>query len=350
MYTSRWKRWLFQFITADVLKMQIAIWLIVIELLAAVGGFMWLEGYSLIDALYMTVITISTVGYGEVAPLSDAGKIFTSVLIVVNIGVFTYTATAFTYWIVQGALFHKMWKRDMERRIQKLQDHVIVVGYGRFGREVAQHLREMDIPFVVVEKDPEVVEELKRDPMMLFVEGDATSDEVLRMAGIEQAKAFITAVHDDTTNLYGVLSARHINQKLNIISRAQDNKSAEKLRLAGASHVVLPMKIGGFYMAALVTRPDAVEFLSVLAKEPHAEITFEEYHYDELPEPFRDKSIRDLNFRNRTGVNIIAVRMPDGTFVVNPSPDTPIVAGSSIIVIGTKEQIERMLELIPKVK
>ncbi len=350
MRQSRVHTFLSRYFTGDTLSLKFAIALFLLELVLGVGGYIWIEGYRFIEAFYMTIITISTVGYGEVKSLSPAGQLFTTILIILNIGIFGYAASAFTYFIIQGNIFKKLKRRDMDKRINLLHHHVVLAGYGRFGDEIANQLREMEVPFVIIEKEDEVIEQIKNQKDLLYIHGDATEDQVLLDAGIKRADAIITAVHDDTSNLYTVLSARQLQPGISIISRAQTAKAGDKLKLAGASHVVLPKKIGGFYMAALVHKPDAIEFFSFLTNKPNADISFEEYHYEQLPESFRDKSLNQIEFRKKTGVNVIAYRDQEGKFVVNPPADLVIAPNTSIIVIGTREQICKMLEFCPKIQ
>ncbi len=344
------KQLLSRFFSGETLNLKVAVFLILLEVTLGILGYVFFERYTWVEAFYMTIITISTVGYGEIHPLSSQGQFFTSVLILVNLVIFAYTASAFTYYIVQGAFFIKLKRRDMDKKIKVLRNHVILAGFGRFGDEVAEQLRLMEVPFVIIEKDEHIIRAMDISKNLLYIHGDATEDEVLIEAGIKHASAIITAVHDDTSNMYTVLSARQLQPQINIISRAQTAKAARKLKLAGASHVVLPKQIGGFYMAALVTKPDAVEFFSYLTNKSNADISFEEYHYDELPDSFKNKTLQSIRFRKRTGVNVIAYRNPEGRFVVNPPPDLIIAPNTSIIVIGSRDQIDKMLQFCPKIK
>ena len=329
------------------LNLRYAISLFVFEILLGVIGYAYLENYSFTEAFYMTMITISTVGYGEVRALSPSGQTFTTLFIFLNLGVFAYSASAFSYFIVQGQIFKTMRKKELSRKIKTLTNHVIVCGYGRYGREIAYHFESMKLPFVVIESDDQIIDEIESiDRNILFIHGDSTLDEVLLEAGIKNAKSLVIALHNDTCNLYTVLSARQLNPNIIIISRAQDQKAHDKLLLAGATHVVMPKQIGGFYMASLVTKPDAVEFFTFMTTEYNTEITFEEFHYDQLPDQFKDKSLSEINFRNATGANVVGYKNNLGKYIVNPSPDQVLEKASSIIVLGTPKQIEKTINIL----
>lgn len=322
------------------LNMRWAIVLIVAELAAGIIGYMQLEDFSLIEAFYMVIITISTVGYSEVHTLSSEGQLFTTILIILNIGIFAYLLAVFSYYVTSGELFKQIHFSLIGKKISQLENHVIICGYGRYGREVSLHFLNHNIPFVVVEKDGDVVEEIQQnDQKILYIHDDATKDEVLEEAGIEKARALIAALPDDSENLFIVLSARQLSQQLNIISRASESRSQRKLELAGADHIIMPEQIGGFYMATLVSKPGATEFFSYITRELESDIEFEELKYENMPHSCQGIAIKDLHIRKETGTNIIAYRPPDGNYIVNPSPDTILHPKSSFIVIGNREQL-----------
>ena len=329
--------------------MRWAFLLIVGELMFGIVGYAQLEGYSLREAFYMVVITISTVGYSEVRPLSSDGQLFTSILIVLNIGIFAYLLAVFSYYVTSGELFKRIHFSLIIKKIKHLENHVIVCGYGRYGREVSLHFLHHNIPFVVIEKNMEVIEEIQHsDQKILYLHNDATKDEVLQEAGIAHARALIAALPDDSENLFIVLSARQLNRKLNIISRASQARSQRKLELAGADHIIMPEQIGGFYMATLVSKPGATEFFSYITRELESDIEFEELEYENMPVSCQGLAIKDLHLRKETGTNIIAYRPPAGNYIVNPSPDTVLHPKSSFIVIGNREQLEALRKFMEK--
>lgn len=325
------------------LNSRLALVLVLLELTGGMAGFIWIEGYSLREAFYMVVITVSTVGYAEVQPLSPDGQLFASFLIIANIGIFAYVLSVFSYYVVSGEMLKNMHFSLINKKIDQLKDHVIICGYGRYGREVSAHFRHHGTPYVIVEKAPAVIEHIQQsEEKLLYVEDDATKDEALKAAGIDHAKALLAALPDDSENLFIVLTARQLNPKINIISRATEARSKRKLELAGASHVVMPEQIGGFYMATLVSKPGATEFFSYITRELESDIAFGEISYGTMPPACRGLAISDLKIRKETGANIIAWKPADGRYIVNPPPETKLEKDSTFIVLGNQEQLAKL--------
>ncbi len=349
MLTTR--QWQFYSVPGTFLSNRIAVILVIGVFLFGIGGYTYFEGYNLREAFYMMVITVSTVGYGEVRPLSPEGELFTSVLIIMNFGIFAYVLSVFSFYVVNGQFFKAMHSNLINKKIAQLENHVIVCGYGRYGKEVSQHFQQHNTPYVIVETNRDVIDEIQRsEERLLYIQDDATNDETLTNAGIGRAKALIAALPDDSENLYIVLSARQLNPKINIISRATLEKSQKKLKLAGANHVVMPEQIGGFYMATLVSKPGATEFFSYITRESESDIEFEEISADNMPQSCLDKTIRELGIRKQTGTNIIGFRNPEGEYIVNPGPETKLVAHSSFIVLGTHEQLDTLRAYLRRLK
>ena len=223
-----------------------------------VVGYMFFEGFDFWEAVYMTVITVTTVGFNEVKPLSFEGRIFTIFLILGSFGTFAYTITEVTKYVVDGEFRRLLLHMRVDRSINKLRNHTILCGYGRNGRQAYQTLIENGVNCVVVEKDKEILAELTDNSNVLYVEGDATHDDVLIRAGIKDARALISALPNDADNLFVVLTARVNNSKIKIISRASEDNSDTKLRHAGVDNVIMPDKVGGAHMAQLVVKPDVV--------------------------------------------------------------------------------------------
>lgn len=329
------------------LKLRWAVALIVAEIFFGVLGYMRLEGMSFLDAFYMVVITISTVGYTEVGQMSNGGRIISTILIIVNIGIFAYLLAVVSYYITSGEFFKRLHFTMIDNKIAQLENHVIVCGYGRYGQEVSEQFLGRKIPFVLVEKNEQVIEYIQHnDKKLLYLHADATKDETLKKAGIEKAKALITALPDDAENLFVVLTARQLNDKINIISRAMESRSQEKLKFAGANHVIMPEKVGGFYMAKLVNEPGATEFFTYISRDLDADVFFEEIKYENMPTNCRDMAIKDLNIRQATGSNIIAYKPPEGKYIVNPSPDISLCPNSSFIVLGNRQQLNALKEYL----
>lgn len=337
----------FHRVPSSLLSLRGALVLLLLDLLLGILGFHLVEGFGMIDAVYMTVITLSTVGYTEVQPLSPVGQLFTSAFILINIGLFAYLLAVFSYYVIEGKIFKSMHLDLIKKNIDKLEGHVILCGYGRYGKEAAMHFRKHQIPFVIIDSNPQEIENIqKSEERLLYVEDDATHDEALHAAGIRRARAIICALPDDSENLFIVLTARQLSTGIAIISRAKDPRSQKKLLLAGADHVVMPDQIGGFYMATLVSKPSAVEFFSFITNEARSDIGFEEIAFERLPPSCMGKSIRDLHLRRATGANIIGFRHPDGHYEVNPGPDTVLAPGSSFIVLGSHEQLRALVHFL----
>ena len=307
---------------------------------------MFIEHYTLIDAFYMTIITVATVGFGEVHPLSDAGKIFTALLIMTSFGIFAYSISLITRYIVDGEFQHFFKSYRMNNTIEKIENHVIICGYGRNGKQAAHVLKQHNQRFVVIEQKHEVVSSITHRFSHLLIEGNATDDEVLQKAGIARAKALITTLPTDADNLFIVLSARSLNANLTIISRASDDNSDKKLKTAGANNVIMPDKVGGAHMASLVLKPDVVEFIDYITAQGENNINLEEFTFTDLREELRNKTIADIDVRSKSGANIIGFKTDGGEFIVNPSPDTKIIPNAKLFVLGTNEQIKKLKELL----
>ncbi|MCB0395839.1 MAG: potassium channel protein [Flavobacteriales bacterium] len=314
-----------------------------------VSGYMILEGYSFADALYMTVITVSTVGFREVGDLSQSGRIFTIVLIVTSFGTFAYAVSAVTVFVVEGE-FQRFFKdQKLTREIQKLNNHVVICGFGRNGRQAAAQLQAHGQPYIVIEQKEESLSVIREHSEHLVLEGDATQDEVLEEARIGHARALITTLPKDADNLLVVLTARGMNKDLMIISRASDEHSDKKLKRAGADNVIMPDKIGGAHMASLVVKPDVIEFIDYIVGQYSLSTNLEEISFENLPEDLRNKTISELEIRKRSGANIVGFRTSQGAFVINPSPETRIESNSKVFVLGTPEQVGKLKDILLKV-
>ena len=345
--THKWIPWRLNPIPGTILDFNLAIAIFIIDLLIGITGFMWLEQFEFIDALYQTVITISTVGFTEVKKLDDTGKIFVSVYILFNIGVFAYILSVISYYVIQGEIFKTMHLNQVKNAIEQLSNHVIVCGFGKYGKEITQHFLQQKIPFVIIDINPERIAAIQGAAQnILYVEDDATHDEALVAAGITRARSLIAALPEDSDNVFIVLTARQLNPQLDIISRAKDPKSQKKLMLAGANHVVMPEQIGGFYMATLVSKPGAVEFFSFITTEHSSDIGFEELSYENAPAKCRGLTLSELKIRPSTGANVIGFRDATGYYHINPSADATLLPNTSFIVLGDKRQLNKLKEYL----
>ncbi len=316
-------------------------------LLVGTIGYIYLEDYSWMDAFYMTVITVSTVGFGEISPLHPMGKLFTSLLIITTFGTFAYVISMITRYLISGQykVYYKTFQ--VNNQLEKLSNHVMICGYGRNGRQAVKTFQAHGVPFVVIENELDLVHKIREeDPGVLVIEGDATDDSVIIKAGINRAVALITTLPKDADNLFVVLTARDINKNLNIISRASDDRSEHKLRIAGANNVILPDKVGGAHMASLVTSPDLVQFLDQISMLGEDETTLVEIQFKNLPADFEHKSILELEKRYQTGARIIGFKTPENKIIVNPSPETELVPKSKLFVLGNTDQIVKLKEAL----
>ncbi|XVJ67652.1 MAG: potassium channel protein [Lacibacter sp.] len=309
-----------------------------ILLLTGTFGYMLIEKYSFFDALYMTVITVGTVGYMEVHPLSMAGRVFTVCIILVNIGAFTFFVTYLTRYLLDGEFIRTYKQMKMDNAIQQLRNHVIVCGFGRNGTECAQVLHHNNIPFVVVEEKNELPDDL---PFKVdyFMKGDATKDETLHEAGIEHARAIIATMPIDADNLFMVLTARQLNPNITIISRASQDSSVGKLKIAGANNVIMPDKIGGAQMATLVLNPDVQEMIALMASKNNKQFQLVEMVAT------KNTSLNDLNLWVRTGSTLLAVKNAN-EYILNPGPSFVIHGGERLILMGSEEQLEQAKRLL----
>lgn len=290
----------------------------------------------------MTVITISTVGFNEVKKLSFEGRLFTVLLIMSSFGTFAYTITEVTKYVIDGEFRRLLLHYRVDRNINKLKNHTIICGYGRNGKQAYQTLKEHGVTCVVVEKDKAIVSDLMESDEVLYVEGDATHDDVLIRAGIKEARALITSLPADADNLFVVLTARVNKHGIKIISRASEDNSDTKLRHAGVDNVIMPDKVGGAHMAQLVVKPDVVEFIDMLTGQSTVDTHIEEIQCDLLPKSHIGQTIQELNVRKNWGANIVGFKTSDGEYVFNPTPDTRLLAGSKLFVLGTSKQITDM--------
>ncbi len=323
-------------------ELQLAVRLVLFVLLLGTAGYMVIENYNWVDAIYMSVITVSTVGFGEVQKLSLEGKLFTSCLIIFSIGTYAYAISAFTRYFGDYELLKKLKQKRVQKEITKLKQHVVICGYGRNGKQASKTLRLHDKDFVVIETNADLIPIIKEDGFPHTIEGDATSDIILESANLEHASALITALPSDALNLYVVLSARQINKDLIIISRASSSQSVKKLRIAGADNVIMPDKVGGSHMASLVVTPDVVEFIEHISVGGGNNINLEEITFSEIPENYKYKTLREMNIRYQTGCTVIGFKTEEGDYVINPSADTVLIQDSKFFVLGTPEQIKTL--------
>ena len=320
-----------------------------VYLLAAVGvtlatgtmGFVLIDHYPPFDAFYMTLITMTTVGYGEIHPLSHAGRIFNSFLIAFGVTTIFIAIGAMTQTIIEREFGEAIGKRRNKRMIDKLKDHYIVCGFGRVGRGAAAELHHAGVPFVVVDSDPDRVERAIFAGM-LAVAADATRDETLHQVGIERARGLVTALATDADNLFVLLSAKGLNPRIYVAARAAEEGAEAKMRRAGADAVFAPYSITGHRLAQSLLRPHVVQFLDFTTKDIGMDIAIEQVRVSESSEMV-DKNLRQMQLSRDVGVIVMAIRRADGQMLFNPTADAAVHAGDFLIVMGSQENL-RMLE------
>lgn len=303
-----------------------------------------LEGWSLADSLYQVVITLSTVGFGEIHELSEQGRMHTSILICLGVGSFAYLIGSITQFLVEGRL-EKFWeKRKMQKYIDSLENHYIVCGYGRIGSVVTAELIQEDCQTVVIESDPEVIAQMDKDKV-LYVVGNATSDTCLMSAGMKRAAAIISTLDKDAENLYVTLTAKQLVPNIKVIARAANKDSIKKLEYAGADRVLTPHVLGGMRMAQLVLRPTVTNFLDLAIHGKSLELQIEEFLISKKSQ-LVGQNLIESNIRPRYNLIIIAIQKYNGKMYFNPQPISEIEAGDILVAIGKKENLEKLKKII----
>jgi len=308
-----------------------------------VAGFHWLEGFSPVDSLYMTVITISTVGFGEVHPLSPLGRLFTIGLILGGVGIVAYTLTAGMEYLVSGE-WRSQWIERRERQmLDTLSGHIIVCGFGRVGRFVAQDLKAEEVPFVILEKDPERVEQTRRFGY-LVLQGNAANENLLEQAGIRRARGLVAAVDSDAENVYIALTARGLNPGLYIIARANFEESEPKLLRAGADRVLLPYRISGKRMVTMLLRPEVADFLDEVSFAGGMELLLEQVTL-EKESALEGLTLAEARSALKADITVLAYKEPGSTKNLRPGPDTKLTGGMQILALGTRDDLRRLMQM-----
>ncbi|MDC1492737.1 potassium channel protein [Flavobacteriaceae bacterium] len=318
-----------------------AIFLLLILVLFAILGYKFISGLSWIDSIYMAIITISFVGFEELT-MSSQSKIFVIILVISSAIILGYSIKIITEYIV-SLYSEKIKGKKMQKIIDNFENHTIVCGYGKNGSQVVKKLAAYDKKFVIIEKNQDIIDKNNSDKS--FVNGDAVLDDVLLQSGILKASSLICTLPTDADNLFIVLTAKQLNPHLKIISKASEETSYSKLKLAGADNVIMPNKIGGDHMASLVVVPGILEFVDNLSIVGKSEINLEEISTDKLFDTISKKTIKDLDLRKKTGCSIIGYKDPQGKYVINPDAELILEANSKIIVLGKSEQIQHLNSL-----
>lgn len=302
------------------------------------AGYMIIEKWDFLDALFMSVETLTTVGYGFIKPLSEAGRIFTIIYILFGVILFLYLAAEFANTMTSFNLEKLISRRNMEKRLKNLKNHFILCGYGRTGVEIASQLKEQDMDFVIIDKNPEI-EVIAQEIDAAYIIGDATEDETLENANISEAKGLLCALSDDVDNLYLTLSGRNLNSKLVIVTRCIKSSNEVKFKKAGASKIILPYEISGRRMVSSVTKPEVADFLDVVMHTKGHELELEMEQFRIKPgSVIENKAICDSEIRQKAGVIIVAIKR-NSNYITNPPPDTILKANDCLILLGTIKQL-----------
>ncbi|PWU12749.1 MAG: potassium channel protein [Terriglobia bacterium] len=308
------------------------------------AGFAWIAGYPVFDAFYMTLTTMTTVGYGEIHPLTRAGRVFNSLLIIFGFGMLSIGVGALTQTVIELEFGGAIERRRNKRMIDRLQDHFIVCGFGRVGRGAAAELHRAGVPFIVVDILPERAEQAVHGGM-LAVAADSTRDETLRQVGVERARGLVAALSSDADNLFVLLSAKGLNPRLYVAARAAEEGAEEKMRRAGADAVFAPYAITGHHLAQSLLRPHVVQFLDFTTKEIGIDVSIEQVRVDEKSEVVT-KTIKELQLRRDLGVIVMAIRKKNGAMLFNPPAETAVQGGDYLIVMGRQQELHALETLV----
>lgn len=325
-------------------KIRTALFLLLCTIGFGTAGYYIFEDMKPFDAFYMTMITISTVGFQEVKQLTIYGRIITIMIILSGVSISAYAIGTLLRMLIEGELRKEFGRKKLERQIQSLQNHYIICGFGRIGKLICKELFVRKVPFVVIENNSSAIEELEKLGY-LFVAMDATTEEALMKAGIMEAKGLVTAVMSDADNVYIVLTARGLRNDIFILSRGSDEKSEVKLLRAGASRVVLPYQIGGKRMAQVLTRPTVVDFLDTAMMDSELGLAMEELKVGQASSMV-GKSLIESNLRKDYGVIIVAIKKAHGKMIFNPLSSEVIEAGDIIVALGKKDMMEKMSDIL----
>jgi voltage-gated potassium channel len=324
---------------------KIAQWAACLLALLLIGslGFVWLEGWNFFDALYMTVTTLTTVGYGEIHPLDRIGRLYNMVLILSGMGVMFYIVGSLARVVIEGELQAVLGRRKLIKHIRRLKNHYILCGFGRIGEIIARHLKDRGLSLVVVEHKPAMAPRLE-ELGHYFIVGDATREETLLEAGIERAKGLISVVSSDADNVYVVLTARSLNPNLFIVARGEDVGSEKKLLRAGANKVESPYRMGGQKMAQTIMRPTVVTFMELAMKEG-VDWTMEEIAVGPAS-ALLGVPLADSGIRQNLNLILVAIKRADGEMLFNPSHETQILAGDTLIALGLRKNLDALEEMV----
>ncbi len=324
-------------------QLQLGLALLLFTIVIGTFGFMLIEKWNFIDSIYMTIITISTTGFKEVEPLSETGRLFTIFLIILGVGTIAYTGGRAVQFVFETQLFRR---RRMSKKLEELENHYIVCGYGRMGRYICEELQSAKVNFIVIENESNKIDKLI-ELGILFVNGDATSDDVLLKAGVKNAKGLVAVLSSDAENVFATLSAKVLNPKIYTVARAVEEETESKLKKAGADRVVKPYEIGGTRMAALLLRPGVIEFIDSVARETNVELNIEEVAVSPNSQMV-DKTLAEVPIRKELNIIVVSIKKESGKFIYNPTSSTKIESNDKLIAIGDTKNLNKLSVLCEK--
>lgn len=321
-------------------RLIISLVLLVVSLGVGTFGFVTIESFSWIESFYMAVITFSTVGFNEVYPLSDEGRLFTSIYIIFNLMIFAYVVSVFSAYLFEGELNRLYRKYVFGKEVRKMENHIIVCGFGRNGSKACEELQSQNVEFVVVDRNEQLIDLIQNVKRYKFILGDLTQEEALEEAGIYKAKALITTLPSDAENVFLTLTVKALNPDIRVISRASEESSIKKLKQAGAEHVIMPDAIGGLHMAQHITKPFVIEYLDQLSGTNEDGLCLEEIKYEDLKSDYQGQTIESMDIRNRSGVTVVGLNDQKGNFVFNPSPKVLIEPEVVLVIVGEQSDVD----------
>ncbi len=324
-------------------KLLVVFILLNVLCITGVAGYMVIEDWNFLDSAFMTAISLTTVGYAVVHPLSASGKVFTIILIMSGVGLFFYALTLLSEALIEGHLRGYFEKKKMHKKISSLSSHYILCGHGRLGHTIAENFSARGLPLVVIEKDPEIIKGLQAKKLM-FIQGDATNDDVLEEAGVKRAKSIICTLNSDAANVYVVLTARSMNRDIFILTRASDMSAEKRMVQAGADKVITPYEIGAKRMVLAVLSPTVTEFLDLATETCGMDLSIEQITIQTGSE-LDGVTLKGIGLRERTGVNVLGIRRKDTGLSVELGPDEKILAGDIIVAMGTRKGLEKVKKL-----
>lgn len=307
-------------------------------------GYILIEDWRPLDALYMTVITVATIGYGELKPLSDAGRTFTMIIIFMGVGFFAYSINVLTEAAVEGKIKDIFNQKRMQRAISKLENHFIICGCGRIGRTILEMLLRNSIPVVVIESNPDVIRDLESTGHLVMV-GDATNEDVLNNAGISRARGVVCVLHSDADNVYIILTARLLNPSIFILARASDRKAERRIYQAGANKVISPYEIGARRMGMAILKPTVIEFLDLAVHSADFDLSVEQYEIGEAS-ILLGKTLKEIGIRELTGATLLAVKRKTDKVMSHVHPDYVFQKGDLIVALGSSESLNKLNRIV----